>query len=206
MHLQMKDLCHNECCMRWLRLLAPYFAVGIFWVGFSHGWLAILVYHVQILFWHRFGRWIRVRKQENRIAQCATVACVLAGPVVYYLLPHIALVDLAQWLAYYRLDGAAFFLMIPYFGIVHPVLEQLHWHRLRSETGWAHIAFAGYHVVVLSRLLPVAWLVLVCLVLIAVSWLWKRTGSSVRGRWVCACSHMVADVGVMLAVLWLVYS
>ncbi len=209
----------NEYNIRWLRLLAPYFAVGIFWVGFSNAWLAIIAYHVQIVLWHRFGRRMYARKQEGQqecyhartatsrglIAQYAMVVCVMAGPLVYFLLPRIALVDLAQWLDHHRMSGLAFYLMIPYFGIVHPIVEQLHWHRLRTETAWAHIAFAGYHVVVLSSLLPIIWLVLCFLALIAISWLWRRTGCSVHSRWLCTYSHMAADTGLVLAVFWLVY-
>jgi hypothetical protein len=35
------------------KLLAPYFAVGVFWCVFSNAWLAMLAYHAQILFWSR---------------------------------------------------------------------------------------------------------------------------------------------------------
>ncbi len=191
--------------MRWLRLLTPYVAVGIFWVGYSHAWLAILAYHLQIILWHRFGRWVRTREQENRIARYVSFVCVLAGPVVYFFLPRIALVAPAQWLAHYRLDGAAFILMIPYFGIVHPILEQYHWHRLRSETGWAHICFAGYHVMVLYGFLPLGWLMLCLGGLMAISWIWKQAGNTAGSRASCMLTHILADLGVILAVFWLIY-
>ncbi len=205
--------------MRWLRLLAPYFAVGIFWVGFPHAWLAILVYHAQIILWHRLKWWVRSSKRENgkkcynarTEPVCGRVACylslvsLLAGPLVYWIIPRVVLVDLVLWLEHYRMSGHAFFWMIPYFGVLHPILEQLHWHRLRCETDWAHVFFAGYHVVVLSSLLPVGWLIFCFMGLLGISWMWGQAGGSLRSRVLCSCSHIAADLGMILAVFLLVH-
>ena len=193
----------NRKCTLWLRLLAPYFAVGVFWIGFSNAWLAILGYHLQIVLWHRFGRRLRARITENRMVCCTSLLAVLAGPVVYFLLPRIALVDLAQWLEGYGLRRASLLVMIPYFWVVHPILEQLHWQRLRAETVWAHAFFAGYHVLVLYALLPFGWLVVSFLVLLGISLLWHKAGNTAQARWYCRGSHMLADLGIVLAVICL---
>lgn len=189
----------------WLRLLAPYLAVCLFWVGWSQAWLAILTYHVQILLWYRFGRWIRARPRENRWACYLLFVCIMAGPMVYYLLPQLAVVPIRHWLQQYRLDGVSLILMIPYFGLLHPILEQLHWDRLRSEKGWAHPLFAGYHVIVLYQLLPASWLLLIFVGLCALSWLWKTAGNTQRARMYCMFSHIAADLGIMIAVYLLMY-
>jgi len=191
--------------MRWLRLLAPYVAVGVFWLGFSHAWLAILAYHLQIIVWYRFGRWIRTREQGNHFASYVGLGCVLAGPLVYFILPQIVAVDLALWLEQYRMSGFSYFLMIPYFGLVHPMLEQVHWRSLRSETAWSHVWFAGYHVVVLHALLPILWLIACFAALVAMSWVWHKAGNTSTSRMYVTISHILADLGIVLAVWGLVY-
>lgn len=184
-----------------LKLLAPYLAVGVFWCGLSNGWLAILAYHAQILFWRRSsgpGVW---RPVPRRVLPLVLPAA-LAGPLLYLLLPVITEGNLPAWLAAHRLSGAPLLAMIPYFGLVHPVLEQVHWAPLREHTAWAHPVFAGYHMLVLWSLLPVAWLVACFAVLTAVSVLWH--GLSRRGRGLTApvASHALADLGVVVAA-WL---
>jgi len=64
-----------------LKLLAPYFAVGVFWCGLSSAWLAILAYHVQIVLWSReslFDMRALVRKRLVLLALPAAAA----GPLL----------------------------------------------------------------------------------------------------------------------------
>ena len=90
--------------------------------------------------------------------------------------------------------------LLPYFGLVHPWLEQLHWQPLRERGAWAHLLFAGYHVWVLLALTSWPWLVFIFLLLAAVSWLW-RTLTACAGNLIPAyLSHALADVGIVVAV------
>ena len=93
-------------------------------------------------------------------------------------------------------------MMVPYFGLVHPVLEQIHWTPLRDETPLAHPLFAGYHMLVLFSLLTVPLLVLVFIVLATTSVAWqflaKRSGSLAAP----IVSHILADFGIVIAA-WL---
>jgi hypothetical protein len=89
--------------------------------------------------------------------------------------------------------------MIPYFGIAHPILEQAHWSRLRERGALAHAAFAGYHTIVLYALLDLAWLVASIAVIAVASVVWHRTAKRCGGTLVPACSHILADVGIILA-------
>ncbi len=59
--------------------------------------------------------------------------------------------------------------MVAYFGLVHPLLEQAHWTPLREATPIAHVAFAGYHMLVLASLLTVPWLAVCFVILTAAS-------------------------------------
>ena len=120
-----------------LKLLAPYLAVTLFWCVWPNAWFAILAYHAQILAWVRPD--LRgMRWAKGRGGMLLAIPTVLAGPAVYILLPMITRTDLSAWLNTYRVSGSSLLLMIPYFGLVHPVMEQMHWHSLRRATAWSH--------------------------------------------------------------------
>jgi hypothetical protein len=184
-----------------LKMLAPYFAVGVFWCVWPNAWLALLAYHVQIVFWQRRAlrqlRW----PTFSRGALFALPA-VLGGPLLYVLLPLVTRVDLSEWLASYHLSGVSLLVMIPYFGIVHPLLEQLHWRDLRDETVWSHLLFSGYHMIVLSTLLTGPGLVLCFCVLLGASLVWKVLVRTTGGLTAPALSHVLADLGIVVAA-WL---
>jgi hypothetical protein len=181
-----------------LMLLAPYAAVLVFWVGFHNGWLAILAYHAQILVWlllrppRPIGKYM-----GGGIALVA--ASALAGPVLYFLLPVILRTDLAAWLGAHGLSGWLLLLMVPYFGVLHPRLEQLYWAPLRDRTPLAHLVFAGYHVIVLYSLLPPPWLAVCFTVLVVASVMWQQLGRRTGGLGAAMASHALADSGVVIA-------
>jgi hypothetical protein len=186
-----------------LRLAAPALAVGVFWFGFESAWMTILAYHAQILFWsrHRIRAVLHGRGGVAAVA-VAVIPCAVAGPLLYFLLPRITLVDSTTWLAAHGLAGGSLVLMIPYFGIVHPVLEQTHWDELRNRTPLAHGCFAGYHLLVLASLLSLPWLGLVLAVLLGASYVWYRLARRYAGLFVPSCMHVAADLGIVLAA-WL---
>jgi hypothetical protein len=186
---------------RVLQLCAPYLAVAVFWVGLDSAWLAILAYHAQMLFWtrrrlgHDLGRW------KTAAFAAVAVPAAITGPLIVVLLPHIARVPVAAWLEHYGLGGPALVLLIPYFGLVHPVLEQTFWAPLRRNSIVGHAAFAGYHAIVLYTLLPTPWLALAAGVLALASVAWERIAEAGDGLLVAMASHAVADVGVVVAAL-----
>lgn len=181
-----------------LKVLAPYIAVVMFWCVWPNAWLAILAYHAQILLWN----WPDLRKvhlpQERRDLFLA-LPTVLAGPVLYALLPIITNTELSAWLDTYHLSGPALVLMIPYFGVVHPMLEQIHWHPLRETFAWSHPLFAGYHMIVLWSLVSLPWLIVCFFVLMGASIFWRLMCHRTRSLTVAVVSHTLADLGVVVA-------
>ena len=184
-----------------LRLCAPYFAVGVFWCVLSNAWLSILAYHLQIIFW----AWRRpqgIHLPSRRRALLAALPMIIAGPLAYFLIPHVTHTELGSWLASHHLSRLSFALLIPYFGILHPVLEQLHWSPLRRATPVAHLLFAGYHMLVLYTLLTPPWLVLCFVGLAVVSFAWQK----LEQHWHCLAvpcvAHIAADLGIIIAA-WL---
>ncbi len=181
-----------------LKLMAPYIAVAIFWCVFSNAWLAILGYHAQILFWS-WAKLPGLRMACRRRALLLALPAALAGPLLYFLLPVVTHVGLSQWLVSHHLSGVSLLMMIPYFGLIHPFLEQLHWSGLRGQTGWSHPCFAGYHVLVLYSLFTLPWLLICFAVLLAASFCWKQLERATQGLTVPIVSHALADLGVVLA-------
>lgn len=183
-----------------IRMLAPYFAVSIFWCGFSNAWLAILAYHLQILLWVRRPLPSMSLPGVKQILLFVLPA-VAAGPLFYFILPWIIHADIFKWLADYHLSGLSLILMVPYFGIVHPYLEQLHWARLCEEIPVAHFVFAGYHMMVLYSLLTIPWLILCFVVLILASYIWRQMRKSSGNPILPVLSHALVDSGIIIAVL-----
>ncbi len=123
-----------------------------------------------------------------------------AGPALFLLLPHVSRVELAPWLGQFGLSGRTLGLMVPYFGLVHPAIEQLHWSPLREQTRHSHLVFVGYHGLILYSLLRAPWLAVCATLLAGASVVWLVV-SRRSGGWVgpAAC-HMAADLGVITAV------
>ena len=185
-----------------LKLLAPYFAVAVFWCVFSNAWLALIAYHVQILLWSRKSNIIIGRPSTKRIMLLA-LPTALAGPLVYLLLPYITHVSLSVWLAKYHLSGISLLMMIPYFGIIHPCLEQIHWSSLHDSTPFSHIMFEVYHMLVLYSLLTLPWLILCFIVLLTASYIWQYMTRQTGSLALPVLSHVLADFGVVLAA-WII--
>ena len=184
-----------------LKLLAPYFAVGVFWCALSNAWLAILAYHAQILFWSR-NPLSGMRRPSRKHIMLVALPTAVTGPLLYFLLPYITHADLSAWFANHRLSGLSLIAMIPYFGLLHPLLEQLHWTRLRESTPASHVMYAGYHMLVLHSLLTIPWLILCFVVLTTASFMWQQMARQSNSLAAPVASHVLADLGVIIAA-WL---
>lgn len=180
-----------------VKLLAPYFAVGVFWCVFSNAWLAMLAYHAQILFWGHKSLFKWKRPQYTHLMRLALPAA-LVGPLLFVLLPYITREGLSLWLASHHLSRVSLLALIPYFGLVHPCLEQWHWAPLRKYGLVSHLAFAGYHMAVLYTLLTGPWLLVCFGMLVAVSVSWQQAETRTHSLVVPIASHMLADLGISI--------
>lgn len=200
--------------IHWFASLIPYAAVLVGMYGLHNAWLAILLYHLGILGFLVYRRpkniWKRIRLGFGLpVLIPAVVVCAMTATVVYYLWPWISVSEsaLSDWMARYGLSGAAWISMIPYFCLVHPVLEELHWRELAPDRFIricrTDLLFAGYHVLVLFQLVQVQWLLLVFGVLVGSSVFWRWSVSRFGGYAIPVVTHAVADSAVMTAVFLL---
>jgi len=190
---------------QFLKLAAPYIAVMIGWSVCRDAWLTILLYHLQILLWSRGNLRKLFRGWSWRSFLLLGLPCALAGPLVYFLMPHITSMPLSDWLAAYGLTSTPLLLMVPYFGILHPLLEQAHWGPIREGCPCAHAYFTGYHALVLYHLLSPLWLGLCLAILASASVLWAYQAKKNGGAAVPVAGHVLADLGIVIAA-WIIVS
>ena len=200
--------------MKFAAALVPYVAVLLGMKVLGSAWSAILLYHAGILYFNRrrggCGIWKTMWRGYTPILIPAVLTCALAAPVVYFMWPWFGAPGLAMgdWLSGYGLDGIWWALLIPYFSIVHPVMEEVHWRGISPEAFkplcWQDLAFAGYHVLVLYDLVSRPWLLLVFGVLTASSLFWRWAAVRYKGYLLPVLSHAAADTGVMVGVLFIV--
>jgi hypothetical protein len=200
--------------MKLLAALGPYLAVLIGMHLFRSAWLAILLYHAGILAFlvcrRPAGLWRRMWfGMKNPLLFPGLVVCAMAAPVVYFMWPWFAASEtiLPEWLATYGLAGRAWLLLIPYFSIVHPALEEVHWQAIspkrRKGLCWQDVLFAGYHVVALFQLIKAPWLFLVFTVLAGSSVFWRWAADRFGGYGLPILTHAAADAAVVVGVHFL---
>ncbi|MBN2162899.1 MAG: hypothetical protein JXR25_08850 [Pontiellaceae bacterium] len=201
--------------INWFAALLPYAAVLIGMGWFKSAWAAIGLYHLGI------AGFLIYRKPPDLIRRLCSgfppgilipgiIVCALSAPVVYYLWPWLAVSGqiLPEWLAHFGLTGRAWLLLIPYFSLVHPVLEEVHWRGIAPAPFrlicWQDLLFAGYHLLVLYRLIAAPWLIVVFGVLVSSSVFWRWTATRFGGYGTAILTHATADAGVILAVYFMV--
>lgn len=176
--------------------------MAVFWIGLRSAWATILFYHALILLFSRRRLGEVIRGWNTKAFFAAAIPCIAAGPLTFVLLPSITRVSTASWLGAYGLEGTSLLLMIPYYGILHPVLEQAHWGALRRHPRlWpvACVLFAGYHGLVLSSLMKPPWVAICVAILLGSSLAWRRIEGRTGGLLVPVLSHVTADAGMITA-------
>ena len=193
---------------------APYFAVLLGLYVFRSGWISIFLYHIQIVIYSCI-----FKKDLKKILFAGfslkyfllfVFPLLLFGPVLYRLFPHIITYDTSfqEWLYNYGLDHRSYIMLIPYFCIVHPVLEEIHWGKFRDnkDQHWTmHFLFAGYHILVLGKILSLPWILLSFSALVLISCVWTALYNNLKGGLVPLVSHTVADVATILSTYYFVF-
>ncbi|WP_372799292.1 type II CAAX prenyl endopeptidase Rce1 family protein [Pontiella sp.] len=202
--------------MKLVAAWVPYAAVLLGMRGLGSAWAAILLYHAGIvlfLFLRKSSSvWKPIGRGYGPLLIPAVLLCALAAPAVYFMWPWLASpnMSLPAWLAEYGLTGYSWALLVPWFSVVHPVLEEMHWRGLAPENkkGFcgADFLFAGYHILVLYELVYWPWLFMVFAVLAGSSLFWRRTAERYGGFLLPVLSHAAADAGVMTGVYFLLRS
>lgn len=196
--------------MRHIVLLLPCIAVlaGLYYL--RSAWAVILLYHAVIVIYLFLTRHDRPRPELFRGWDTfpgvgLILLCACSGPLLILLWPLIENVkgSLSSTLDAFGLHGISWWLFAAFFVSIHPVLEELFWRdALRTRNRGidiADVAFAAYHVLVLIHFLKIPWVILVFVILVLVSWLWRRIAVRYNGLAIPLVSHMTAGLGIMTA-------
>jgi len=184
------------------RALIPYLSVGIIWCGLHSAWWALIAYHVAILLSR--DRSYKLQFQLSRFGVLASLITLPSGVLAYYFLDSITKIPMQEWLVSYGLEGWKLWLMVPYFGLIHPVIEQIHWAPLRRVSPISHLLFAGYHLLVLFTLFHIGWLIMAFIALAVISYVWFILQEKTQSLGANTLLHIYADFGLILAVVLLV--
>ena len=200
--------------MKLLAALVPYIAVLIGMFAFHNAWLTILLYHLGVVAFLTYRKPEGLRRRmwagiKSPMLLPGMLVCAMAAPVVYFMWPSFAVSEsiLPEWLAHYGLTGWAWLLLIPYFSLIHPIMEEVHWRGISPGRFvgicWQDLVFAGYHVLVLFQLIRWPWLILVFGILVGSSIFWRWTADRFGGYAPAILTHAAADAGVMVGVIFL---
>ncbi len=196
--------------LRRLGPAVPYVAVVVGLYLLKNAWVSIALYHIVIIVGLALSGNLRsiqkcFRGFRPAVAAASGLVCVLAGPLILLLWPHISPAStggFANVLAGYGLTGPAWCLFMPYFVLVHPALEEIYWREWLDDgnagISWMDGCFGGYHLLVLVLFIRIPWAVLSVMVLVVVAWIWRRQGRRYKGLAVPLLGHIAADAGVMM--------
>jgi hypothetical protein len=189
--------------------LVPYVAIliGLFWAHCA--WVALLGFHAGMLAILRIERpatpIARLFHPGNNLPMSA--ACMIlggsSGVLLYFLWPFLGdLQSLPAYLASLGLTSATWPAFIAYFSLINPWLEEYFWRGYLGSPSksltWIDLFFAGYHLLVLYRIISLGWLLLVAIVLTLSAWLWRQTVRASGGLLIACLSHLAADLAVLL--------
>lgn len=199
-----------------LLLLLPYITIIPGLYIFHNLWMAMVSYHAAILLITVFGRkqfrfQKLVRGWSFSHSVVITLGCAANGFLVYYLWSFISQTgsDLANILAELGLNAGNWFLLILYYSLITPWLEEFFWRDLLpSRLKYpilSDVFFAGYHFFVLLLFIKPIFAFAAFLSLLAGAFNWRRLAVRLDGLLVPVLSHLVADFSTILAVYLLTH-
>jgi len=194
-----------------LPFLIPYFAVFMGLYILKNAWIAILLYHSLILAYLIItGHLADFRKifigRNNRLFLISCAISVIGGPALFLLWNFMKLdtSSLSSNLAEFQLKGLSWILFMPYFCLLHPILEEVFWRSKpdsESKPGYyKDILFGGYHVLVLVFFIKVEWVAISFFILAFVSWMWRSISRKTNGLLIAFLSHILANSSIIIAV------
>lgn len=187
-------------------VLSPYIAILLGLYYLKNAWLSLLLYHFQITIYTIFRK-PDIRKLlfwgfSIKHFLIFVLPLLLFGLLLYILFPYILSnnILLKEWLYAHGLNNKNSLILIPYFCLIHPLLEEIHWGKFRESKKHAWIMcifFAGYHMLVLANLLTPIWLIISFLILVAAAYAWAVLYKRLNGGVIPFLSHIFADVGII---------
>ena len=177
-------------------------------------WIAMVSYHISILFIAIFTKNLSkfkmlIKGWSLSLTILFTLGCAVNGVLIYYLWPFISSCgDLGLKLATLGLNDSNWLLLILYYSIITPWLEEFFWRDLLASKSkfpdLSDVLFAGYHLFVLALFIKAFFLPVIFITLLSAAWVWRFVSRKSDGLLIPVISHTAADVSTILAVYLLV--
>jgi membrane protease YdiL (CAAX protease family) len=197
-------------------LLLPYIAIIAGLYVFSNIWVAMVSYHLSIILIAVFTK--NLLKFKNLIKGWSllltflfTLGCAVNGVLIYYLWPFISgSGDLGLKLIELGLNDSNWLLLILYYSLITPWLEEFFWRDLMASKSkfpdLSDVLFAGYHLFVLALFIKTFFLPVVFITLLSAAWFWRFISRKLGGLLIPVISHTAADISTILVVYLLIHN
>jgi membrane protease YdiL (CAAX protease family) len=197
-------------------LLLPYLTIIPGLYLFHNIWIAMVSYHTAILLIVVFGKHLKrtpvlVRGWSWKYSLIISIGCAANGFLIYYLWPFISLPGngLAETLAKLGIHENNWLLLILYYSLVTPWLEEFYWRKLLPDKLkypiLSDIFFAGYHFFVMILFIKPLFAFVAFLSLFSAAYSWRKLEEKLGGLSVPVLSHTLADISTILAVYLLIH-
>lgn len=188
-------------------VVLPYLAVFLGMITLHSAWGALIGFHLALLplFVTRrqkiFPRFLA--PVSMRILLPVAVTGLFAGFGLWLTWPHAGLpVDFSTRVAALGLVGFVWPFFIGYFTLVNPWLEEAYWrYVLASPSTYPALVdflFAGYHLIILSLFVSLAWMLVAFVILAAAGWFWRQISRYTGSLLPAALSHLLADFSILM--------
>jgi len=192
-----------------LLFLIPYLAVFAGLNILKNAWVTILLYHLMILVYLTGSGHLKDFRKiflgwDGKLFLISSAISIIAGPALFMLWHSMKLdtANLFSTLAFFKLKGLSWTLFIPYFCLLHPILEEVFWRITRfnmlSDRFYRNILFGGYHILVLVYFIRIEWILVSFVILSLVSFMWDSISLKTSGLIVPVLSHIIADSSIII--------
>ncbi len=192
---------------KWLAPIPPYFAV---WMGlfiFKNAWAALLGFHLAILITLAFFRPglslnILFKNNHPRWIFTSVFLCGASGIGLYFFwdLFHVSS-NPPEALNVIGFNPFSWMTFIAYFSLVNPLVEEYFWRGfLGSPSRSPYIGdfiFAGYHLLILWKIVPALSMLVALIFLSTAGWLWRQIHREGEGLLAPVLGHIAADFSIL---------
>lgn len=188
--------------------LIPYAAVLVGMYGFGSAWVAIIAYHIGMV-----ATMLLIPRREpvnpplkvHPLFYTSIPIYASGGLILYLAWPYVIQQNPTYCkLCAYGINYHIWPYFAVYFCLVNATIEELFWRWYHSDDRPGltlnDFLFGGYHMLVIAAFTSLIWTIPVLAVTVFAGWLWRTLRRYSAGMGLPVFTHIVADLGIIVAV------
>lgn len=193
-----------------LGVCSPYLAVLVGIYRSENGFLAVVLYHLILLICivalDKSNPFTRLLQGYHRYLGPLCIGGLLPGILILFLWPSLTTgrIKLSCFLFTLRFDETLFIIFALYVCLVNPILEESFWRGCFTPgtlmPNYIDAFFAGFHLLIISRLVKLPYMVCAFLGLAFVGWFFRLIYRHTGGLLIPWLTHLIADAAILFAV------